>query len=79
MDEPSEGLAPVIVQEVGHIIDQLKESGFSILLVEQHFPMALAVADYCYIISKVVIVYESTPEKLRGNEEVKAKYLGLAK
>jgi branched-chain amino acid transport system ATP-binding protein len=79
MDEPSEGLAPVIVQEVGHIIDQLKESGFSILLVEQHFPMALAVADYCYIISKGVIVYESTPEKLRGNEEVKAKYLGLAK
>jgi branched-chain amino acid transport system ATP-binding protein len=79
MDEPSEGLAPVIVQEVGHIIDQLKESGFSILLVEQHFPMALAVADYCYIISKGVIVYKSTPEKLRGNEEVKAKYLGLAK
>ena len=79
MDEPSEGLAPVIVQEVGHIIDQLKESGFSILLVEQHFPMALAVADYCYIISKGVIVYESTPEELRDNEEVKAKYLGLAK
>jgi branched-chain amino acid transport system ATP-binding protein len=79
MDEPSEGLAPVIVREVGNIIGQLKESGFSILLVEQHFPMALAVADYCYIISKGVIVYESTPEKLRDNEEVKARYLGLAK
>jgi len=79
MDEPSEGLAPVIVREVGHIIGQLKESGFSILLVEQHFPMALAVADYCYVINKGVIVYESTPDKLRDNEEVKAKYLGIAK
>jgi len=79
MDEPSEGLAPVIVQQLSQVIRQLKESGFSILLVEQHFPMALAVADYCYIISKGVIVYESTPEELRDSEEVKAKYLGLAK
>jgi branched-chain amino acid transport system ATP-binding protein len=79
MDEPSEGLAPLIVQEIGHIIGQLKKSGFSILLVEQNFPMALAVADYVYIISKGVIVYESTPEELRDNEDVKAKYLGVAK
>jgi len=79
MDEPSEGLAPMIVQQLSQVIRQLKQSGFSILLVEQHFPMALAVADYCYIISKGVIVYESTPEELRDNEEVKAKYLGLAK
>jgi len=79
MDEPSEGLAPLIVREIGRIIGQLKESGFSILLVEQNFSMALAVADYSYIISKGVIVYESTPEELRGNEEVKAKYLGVAK
>ena len=79
MDEPSEGLAPLIVQEIDHIIGQLKKSGFSILLVEQNFPMALAVADYVYIISKGVIVYESKPEELRDNEEVKAKYLGVAK
>ena len=79
MDEPSEGLAPVIIQEIGRIIGQLKESGLSILLVEQNLPMALAVADYSYVISKGVIVYESTPEELRGNEEVKAKYLGVAK
>ncbi len=79
MDEPSEGLAPLMVREIGHIIGQLKKSGLSILLVEQNFPMALAVADYGYIISKGVIVHESTPEELRGNEEVKAKYLGIAK
>ena len=79
MDEPSEGLAPLMVQEIGHIIGQLKKSGLSILLVEQNFPMALAVADYGYIISKGVIVHESTLEELRDNEEVKAKYLGVAK
>lgn len=77
MDEPSEGLAPLIVQEVGRIISQLKQSGFSILLVEQNLPMALSVADYVYLISKGVIVYQSTPEELRGNEEAKTKYLGV--
>jgi len=77
MDEPSEGLAPMIVREVGHVISQLKESGFSILLVEQNLPMALEVADYAYIVSKGVIVYESTPAELKGNEEAKAKYLGV--
>jgi branched-chain amino acid transport system ATP-binding protein len=79
MDEPSEGLAPVIVEKIRDIIGQLKESGFSILLVEQNFSVALAVADYCYIISKGIIIYESTPEELGDNEEVKTKYLGLAK
>jgi len=78
MDEPSEGLAPIIVREVGHVIRQLKESGFSILLVEQNLPVALGVADYVYIVSKGVIVYESTPKELKGNEEVKTKYLGVA-
>lgn len=78
MDEPSEGLAPLLVREIGHIIGQLKESGFSILLVEQNLPMALAVADYVYVISKGVIVYHSTPQEFRDNDEVKAKYLGVA-
>ena len=76
MDEPSEGLAPIIVREVGHIITRLKESGFSILLVEQNLPMALGIADYVYIVSKGVIVYESTPEELKDNEEAKVKHLG---
>jgi branched-chain amino acid transport system ATP-binding protein len=79
MDEPSEGLAPIIVKEIGRIIAQLKESGFSILLVEQNLPMALSVADYVYIISKGATVYESTPGELRDNEEAKAKYLGVTR
>ena len=77
MDEPSEGLAPIIVHEVCRIIAHLKESGFSFLLVEQNLPMALGIADYIYIISKGVIVYGSTPEKLKDDEETKSKYLGV--
>jgi branched-chain amino acid transport system ATP-binding protein len=79
MDEPSEGLAPIIVREIRRIIDQLKESGFSILLVEQNLPMALSVADYAYIVSRGAIVYHSTPEELEKNEEVKNTYLGVSK
>ena len=78
MDEPSEGLAPLIVKEVGKIIFQLKRKGFSILLVEQNLPMALKVADYIYIMSNGKIVYDSTPDQLRSNDEVKAKYIGVA-
>jgi branched-chain amino acid transport system ATP-binding protein len=78
LDEPSEGLAPIIVQEVGRIIAQIKQSGLSILLVEQNLNMALSLADYVYIISKGQIVYESTPDKLKNNEETKAKYLGIS-
>lgn len=78
MDEPSEGLAPIIVQEVGQIILQLKQSGFSILLVEQSLSTALSIADYIYIISKGIIVYNSTPDKLKDDEETKVKYLGLS-
>lgn len=79
MDEPSEGLAPTLVREIRQVITHLKEAGFSILLVEQNLPMALRVADYTYIISKGVIVYESTPDELRDNEEVTSKHLGIAK
>ena len=78
MDEPSEGLAPIIVHEVERIIAHLKESGFSILLVEQNLPMALSIADYIYIITKGAVVYECMPEKLKGDAEAQSKYLGVA-
>ena len=58
LDEPSEGLAPIIVKEVGHIINQIKKSGLSILIVEQNLSLALNLADYVYILSKGQIVYE---------------------
>ncbi len=78
MDEPSEGLAPIIVEEIGHIIAQLKERGISILLVEQNISMAFDLADYVYIISKGVIEYESKPDDLIKNEEIVSNYLGVA-
>ena len=78
MDEPSEGLAPIIVEEIGRVIGRLKEGGISILLVEQNISMALDLADYVYIISKGVIEYESKPDDLIKNEEIISNYLGVA-
>jgi branched-chain amino acid transport system ATP-binding protein len=77
MDEPTEGLAPLIVREVGRIIGDLKKSGLSILLVEQNMPMALSVADTVHVLSRGQIVHVSSPEALMANEEVKARYLGV--
>lgn len=76
-DEPSEGLAPVVVDEVFRVIEELKAAGQSILLVEQDFGMAMSVADYAYIMSKGTIVYESTPDELIDNESVKSMHLGV--
>jgi len=76
-DEPSEGLAPVVVDEVFRVIERLKEAGESILLVEQDFGMAMSVADYAYIMSKGTIVYEATPDQLIDNERIKSTYLGV--
>jgi branched-chain amino acid transport system ATP-binding protein len=76
-DEPSEGLAPVVVDEVFRVIRELKAAGESILLVEQDFGMAMGVADYAYIMSKGTVVYESAPDRLMDNESIKATYLGV--
>jgi len=76
-DEPSEGLAPVVVQEVFRVIEALKAAGQSILLVEQDFGMAMSVADYAYVMSKGTIVYESAPSGLIKNESIKSMYLGV--
>lgn len=78
MDEPSEGLAPMLVREVGNIIRQLKHDGMSILLVEQILTLALRVSDYAYIISKGKIVYDSKANELASNEEAKRRFLGVA-
>jgi branched-chain amino acid transport system ATP-binding protein len=77
LDEPSEGLAPIVVQEVYRIIERLKEAGQSILLVEQDFGMAMSIADYAYIMTKGEIVYGSIPQELMENEAVKSKHLGV--
>jgi branched-chain amino acid transport system ATP-binding protein len=77
MDEPTEGLAPLIVREVGRVIADLKREGLSILLVEQNLPLALSVADTVHVLSRGQIVHSSTPEALMANEDVKSRYLGV--
>ncbi|MBI4322127.1 MAG: ABC transporter ATP-binding protein [Chloroflexi bacterium] len=77
MDEPTEGLAPLLVRETGNIIRQLKESGLSIVLVEQNLAFALDLADHAYIMSKGKMVYDGPAADLWTNAEVKARYLGV--
>lgn len=77
MDEPSEGLAPLLVRELGGMIKRLKGQGLTILLVEQKLSFALEVADDVYVMNKGKIVHHSTPESLWMNEEVKARHLGV--
>jgi branched-chain amino acid transport system ATP-binding protein len=78
LDEPSEGLAPLIVREIGRILVRLKGERQSILLVEQNYHLALQIADRVYVMSKGQIVYEGTPADLRANEDVQRRYLGVA-
>ena len=78
MDEPTEGLAPLLVREVGRVIGELKREGLSILLVEQNLPMAAAVADRVHVLSRGEIVYSGSPAALLADETVKSRYLGVA-
>jgi branched-chain amino acid transport system ATP-binding protein len=78
LDEPSEGLAPLIVREIGSIVEGLKGRGLSILLVEQNYHLALRVADRVYVMNKGQIVYEGPPARLEADEDVKRRYLGVA-
>ncbi len=78
MDEPTEGLAPLLVREVGRVLGELKREGLSILLVEQNLPLALGVADRVHILSRGQIVHSGHPAELLANEDVKSRYLGVA-
>jgi branched-chain amino acid transport system ATP-binding protein len=77
MDEPSEGLSPIVIQEVAGIIGQLKEEGVSLLLAEQNLPLALSAADYVYVINKGKMVFEGTPESLQADSFVEREYLAV--
>ncbi|HVG78243.1 MAG: ABC transporter ATP-binding protein [Candidatus Rokuibacteriota bacterium] len=78
MDEPTEGLAPLLVAQVGQAIGELRRAGLSILLVEQNLPMAAAVADRVHVLNRGAIVYSGTPAALLADEDVKSRYLGVA-
>jgi branched-chain amino acid transport system ATP-binding protein len=77
MDEPSEGLAPMIVQEIGRIVAELKRERLSILLVEQNLAFALALADRVYVMNKGQIVFAGPPAALAADDAVKHQFLGV--
>src|SRR5499426_1479948 len=77
MDEPSEGLAPIIIQGVWEAIGKLKQEGLSILLVEQNASLALKLVDYVHVLSKGQVVYSAHPEELWANQDIKSSYLGI--
>ncbi len=77
MDEPTEGLAPLMVRDLGQAIASLKAAGTSILLVEQQLAFALRHADLVYIMSKGRIVHRCTPAELSADTETKSRYLGV--
>ncbi len=77
MDEPSEGLSPRLVQEVGEIIAHLHREGASILLVEQNLTFALTIAQHVLVMNKGAIVYSGRADEIAGDDAVCRQYLGV--
>jgi len=77
LDEPSQGLAPMVVSTVIETIQELKRQRVSMLLVEQNAEMALQLADRVYVIDHGTVVFEGTPARLRADAQVTATYLGV--
>ena len=77
LDEPSEGLAPVIMDRIGELLRQLRDMGVTVLLAEQNMHFCLGIASHATIIDKGQIVYRDTIEALRMNDEVKSRYLAF--
>ena len=78
LDEPSLGLAPILVREIFGIIKTInEEEGLTILLVEQDASLALSIADYGYVLESGTVVLEDTAKELRSNESVRRSYLGF--
>jgi branched-chain amino acid transport system ATP-binding protein len=77
MDEPSEGLSPLIVQEVGSLIKELNAQGVSVLLVEQNLTFALGVAHRILIMNKGAIVYSGTPAEVEASPDISHNFLGM--
>jgi len=77
LDEPSEGLAPLIVQAIGALIRQLREMGVTILLAEQNMHFCLGIATHVTVVDKGQIVYRATVEELRANDAIKQRYLAI--
>jgi branched-chain amino acid transport system ATP-binding protein len=76
MDEPSLGLAPMLITEIGRIIGDIHRAGVTILLVEQNVRLALEAADHLYVMETGTVVVDGAPAALRDTDEIKRAYLG---
>ena len=77
MDEPSMGLAPVIVEEIAQIVEEINQRGLSVVLVEQNAELALELADHAYVLETGNCALEGPAHELHDNEHVRAAYLGI--
>ena len=77
LDEPSEGVAPLIVEQMAAMIQALKKEGLSVLLSEQNLPFAAAVSDRAYVLEKGQVRFTGTMAQLQDDESVRRQYLAL--
>jgi len=77
MDEPSMGLAPVVVEEIATIIEEISAQGMTVVLVEQNAELALELADYAYVLETGNLALEGPAKELHDNDHIRAAYLGL--
>ena len=77
MDEPSMGLAPVIVEEIAQIVEEINAQGLSVVLVEQNAELALELADHAYVLETGNLALEGPANELHDNDHVRAAYLGI--
>jgi branched-chain amino acid transport system ATP-binding protein len=77
LDEPSEGLAPIIVQRIGELLRQLRSMGATVLIAEQNMHFCLGLASHATVIDKGQIVYTGTIDELKNNDGVRSRYLAL--
>lgn len=77
IDEPTEGLMPILVERIEEVLKELQQSGMTILLVEQNAEMALDICHQAYVMDEGVIKYKGMPDEIRENEEVQKKYLAV--
>jgi branched-chain amino acid transport system ATP-binding protein len=78
LDEPTTGLAPIVAQAAFEALEGLKKKGMTLLIAEQQVPLALSVADRCYVLENGRIRLEGSPDELEQNPEVRRAYLGVA-
>jgi branched-chain amino acid transport system ATP-binding protein len=77
MDEPSAGLAPLVVQQVFDLVHRIREQGLTVLIVEQNVPQVLEVVDRAYLLEVGSIKLTGTAAELRGNDFIRRSYMGL--